>query len=72
MGLKKCFYCGKDIPRDSTEYQMIPLERPYVNLFFHRECFILAGSYSGIDAFLTERSDKVYNYTREYKNAKQK
>ena len=33
-----CFHCKKEIEQ---ERMMIALDRPYLNLFFHRECYNL-------------------------------
>jgi hypothetical protein len=33
---KTCFKCGKDVQLD---YQIVPLEVPYINIYFCRDCF---------------------------------
>jgi hypothetical protein len=36
MSKKICTRCHKEIEGD---YKMVPMEKPYLNLFFHRDCF---------------------------------
>ena len=38
IGGKKCFLCRKDLNEFGGVF-MLGLDRPYVNLWFHRECF---------------------------------
>ena len=58
----KCFLCliNKDrdptIDKGSISYQMIGLEKPYINLFFHRECY---EKIPDIRKFLVENNDKI-------------
>ena len=33
-----CFFCSKEID-DSSEKFMLGLDKPYVNLWFHRDCW---------------------------------
>lgn len=40
---------------------MIGLDVPYVNLWFHRDCFNLHVT-TNIDAYLLQNIDMVYNY----------
>jgi len=40
---------------------MFPLDIPYINLFFHKECFRLAGGYAGITVEVTQFPEMVYN-----------
>jgi hypothetical protein len=52
----KCFKCGKGI-RGLRSF--LPLERPYVNLPFHRDC------YKSIEdelAYVTEHYDRIMEY----------
>lgn len=57
---KRCFHCGNDI--NPADYKMYALDKPYVNLFFHKECFSLVGGYDGIEVYLTQKVEMVYNY----------
>ena len=52
----KCFKCGKPIEGLKS---ILPLDRPYVNLFMHRDC------YTGIEddlAYVTEHYDRIMQY----------
>lgn len=52
----KCFECGKEI--DGLK-SILPLDRPYVNLPFHRDC------YTSIDdelEYVTEHYDRILEY----------
>lgn len=33
-----CVECQKEVV-PSTPYKMVALEKPYINLFFHRDCY---------------------------------
>lgn len=41
----KCFHCNEEIvwnkkePTKEARYKMVGLDRPYLNLFFHIDCF---------------------------------
>jgi hypothetical protein len=55
-----CFECDKPIV-DIDDYKMYALDVPYVNLFFHKGCFIKIGGYGNIVVYVTENQKKVYN-----------
>jgi len=40
---------------------MYALDIPYVNLFFHKDCFLKLGGYGNIVLYVTENRKKVYN-----------
>jgi len=56
-----CFHCGNDIVWGTNKYRMVPLDTPYINLFFcPDECWIIANTPS-IEVYLSENEEKVYN-----------
>ena len=63
-----CFYCKeKIIPKKNDQgrcqearYMMVPIERPYLNLFFHPECYKEIQDI--ISVYLTKELSLVYNY----------
>lgn len=59
MKPKRCFKCDLDI--DIHDYKMYALDVPYVNLFFHKSCFLEIGGYENIVTYVTENREKVYN-----------
>lgn len=59
---KKCFRClceGKDL-EVGDEYFMYPLDRPYVNIFFHRACYKEVEQ--NIVEFLAQNQKILYTY----------
>lgn len=64
-----CFYCGKEIAV-GERYRLYPLDRPYANLFFHKEHFLLVEP--EIIQYLSQNPNKIYNYieSRKEKNGK--
>jgi hypothetical protein len=62
----KCLYClvnkeeNPEINKNSQDYQLIAIEKPYVNLFFHKECL---NKIENIITFLTENTEIWYNYS---------
>ena len=52
-----CFYCNKLIV---GEYYLLGLDIPYVNLWFHKECFKLV--LPKLLLYLTENAERCYNY----------
>ena len=60
----KCFCEGKKKPI-GREYFMYPLERPYMNLFFHKDCYQqIKGE---ILIYLPQNNDNMVKY---YQNNK--
>ena len=55
----KCFKCGKEI--DGLK-SILPLDRPYVNLFMHRDCY---NSIENELDYVTENYDRIMEYIRE-------
>lgn len=55
----KCFYCGKEITQiGEGDYKIIPLDRPYVNLFFHKAiCYDLVRDIE--EEYLTEHLQRI-------------
>jgi hypothetical protein len=62
MSNKICFHCTKDIV-DPLDYNLYPLDIPYINLFFHKSCFRELGGYDKMPVYCTEHIEKVYNRT---------
>ena len=56
-GVLICFKCTLRIP--DYKYQMIPLERPYMNLFFHVDCYRQIES---MPEYLKENSERIFDY----------
>ena len=56
-----CFECTKAI-EDVNDYKMVGIDVPYVNLFFHKSCFILIGGYGNISEYCTLNAQRCYNY----------
>ena len=52
-----CFSCGKKINIEDSK-RMVPLEKPYINLFFHLDCYKLIPD---MVIYLTENIKRVYN-----------
>lgn len=66
---KICFYCGEKITIDD-QYQMLGLDVPYLNLFFHKNtCW--KNIYSNINLYLSENMEKLYNWIDKNDNKKQ-
>ena len=59
----KCFYCSKSIVI-ADNYFMFPLEVPYGNLFFHKECFSIANVNGNIVQYLNQNPQMLYNYLK--------
>lgn len=61
--IKVCYKCDKLIaPRE--KYFLYPLDRPYVNLFFHRNCIESIGD---VMEFLLLDVKKVFDYANKSK-----
>jgi hypothetical protein len=56
-----CFYCEKEIVL-SDRYRMIPLEKPYVNLFVHRDPCYADILQMGEEKYLQDNIDKIIIY----------
>lgn len=56
-----CFHCEKRIEKIEDD-KMYGLDIPYINLYFHKHCFIEVGGYGNISVYLSENQKKVYNY----------
>ena len=68
MKYGNCFYCGKEINVTDSK-RMVPLEKPYMNLFFHLDCL---KQIPDIGIYLTENSKMLYNYRENKKEFKKK
>lgn len=68
MGLN-CFHCHLIIGADQSKF-MLALEKPYMNLWFHRPCY---DSVRGeIELYLAERYLDVLKYEEKFKEIKKK
>lgn len=65
MGIiKKCFYCGEEIR--NGEGRIVPLDKPYVNLWGHRGICSNAMD----EEYLKNNVDRIYNYIEEVQGQK--
>lgn len=48
---------------DPLDYNMYPLDIPYINLFFHKNCFRIIGGYEKLPVYCTENLKRVYNWS---------
>ena len=56
----KCFKCGKEIEGLKS---ILPLDRPYVNLPFHRDCYKNLGKNVGDElAYVTKHYARIKQY----------
>lgn len=67
--MRQCFYCEKDI--EIGEGRIVPLDRPYINLWAHR-----ATCADAMDKeYLTKNIDRIYalvDQQHDIKNKKEK
>lgn len=63
-----CFHCEKDIT-DINDHIMYAIDNPYVNLFFHKNCWNMIGGYENILLYVTANIQKIY-LTIKRNNAK--
>lgn len=60
----KCPYCDLQFT-DVLDYQMIPIERPYMNFFLHKDCYKKLGT--ELNQFISDNIEKItklYNSKR--------
>lgn len=63
-----CFYCDEEIIFPDR-YQMIPLERPYINLFVHKNPCYQEILRVGEEKYLNDNNEKLYKIvTNRYYN----
>ena len=55
--VKICLMCDKEILVDDKK-QMIGIDIPYINVWFHKDCY---GTINGLSSFLQNNTDKIYN-----------
>lgn len=58
-----CFYCNEPI---KDEHRNIPLERPYVNLFMHRDCYDKFNQ-QDVEIYLNEHIKEIRKYKERTK-----
>jgi len=62
--MKTCFKCEKEfLPEERIFF--LALEKPYVNLLFHHECYKEIKSEE--TQYLTQNAERVYNYLNKDK-----
>lgn len=71
MRNQTCFHCSKLI-EDPLDYNMMPVEKPYINLFFHKNCFKIIGGYGKMSVYLTLNGDNVLKLLSKLKEERQK
>ncbi|GEM_PF-2217927 len=54
----KCFYCGKVIEKNDSKI-IIALDKPYINLWVHKECEIEIYNY-GVNKYLNENKERIF------------
>ena len=54
-----CFKCSKDIKQDDEKF-MYGLDRPYINIYFHRSCWDKIKD--NLEVYFTQNEELVYNY----------
>lgn len=61
---KKCFMCEKDLKEFGGVF-MLGLDRPYVNLWFHRACFdsVESNLLEYLNTKIEEIRKEIPNYT---------
>jgi len=65
--MRKCFHCKQEIQKDDPK-TIRALDRPYVNLWFHRSCL---SAIDFEDGYLVGKLDKILEYISEInKNGK--
>lgn len=64
--MKKCFFCGVDIPEGNG--RIVPLDIPYVNIWAHRGACADAMD----ETYLKENIQRVYEYSNKHQNIKRK
>lgn len=57
-----CFKCQKDIKQEDDKF-MYGLDRPYINLYFHKNCW--NSIKDNLEVYFTQNEDSVYNYIRK-------
>ena len=60
----ECFYCQKDIEIASKKF-MLAIERPYKNLWFHKDCYTLIKSEEII--YLYANIERILEYNNKKK-----
>ena len=66
--MKRCFYCNESIT-DEQHYKIIPLDNPYINLFFHDGDCYFKGCEEG---YIENNIERIINLIKENKNRKGK
>lgn len=56
----KCFYCDQEVDRDKGEGFFVAVEKPYVNILFHKfTCLREIELTDGIDGYLNKNKERV-------------
>jgi Fe-S cluster assembly iron-binding protein IscA len=56
-----CFFCDLEVKKDDLK-RMVALERPYINLWFHRACYSLIKDNEL--GYLTANIKKIFKYEK--------
>lgn len=73
--IRTCFYCKEEM---TEGYKLYPLDKPYINLFFHLSCLkeiektIQDHKLSAIDRYVTDHAEEIYKYAEEMNMFKNK
>ena len=68
MNGKKCFICELEI-KSGMKYKLEGLDKPYVNLLFHWDCY---KSITNINEYLQENENRLLSYNENFQNKKKK
>ena len=52
-----CPVCDK--PLEQPDVYMVPIERPYMNIYFHRSCYKTLGDEEGVHNFVKDNLQKL-------------
>jgi hypothetical protein len=67
MNNRLCFHCSKEIT-DPLDYNLYPLDIPYINLFFHKSCFRELGGYDKMPEYVTQSVERVLKFKKGIDN----
>lgn len=56
-----CFCCEKQL---TTTYRMVAFDHPYINLFFHVECYLALDC--SVDELVTKENEKFIKFLSNF------
>jgi hypothetical protein len=59
--MRVCFHCEEEIKNDEPRF-MCGLDKPYINLWFHRSCISQAGVTT---EYVIEKSERLEKFVEE-------